>query len=77
MRSFAARVRDLVLKGSNETSSLAASLSLTEDLIEGHVDFVAANGVHWGARLALITTLSHCPELSLSWSYLGLGAMQT
>jgi hypothetical protein len=55
-------VRDLVLKRSNKTSSLATSLSSAADLIEGHVDVAAANGVHWGVRLVLTAILSHFPE---------------
>jgi hypothetical protein len=45
-----------VLKGSNETSSLAALLSSTADLIRGHVDDVAANGVHSGGLVGV----NHC-----------------
>jgi hypothetical protein len=46
--SSATRIWDLVLKGSDITSSLVVSLSTVADLIEGHVDATAANGVHWG-----------------------------
>jgi hypothetical protein len=41
-------VRELVLKRTDETSSLATSLSSTVDLIEGRVDAAATNGIHWG-----------------------------
>jgi hypothetical protein len=58
-------------------SSQASSLSSTADLIEGHVDAVVAKGVHWRARLALTTTLSHFLSWSLSWSYLCLCMMWT
>jgi hypothetical protein len=46
LQNSASRVWDLVLKESNETSSLAASLSLVADLIEDRVDDAVANGVH-------------------------------
>jgi hypothetical protein len=35
-----------VLERSGEASSLAVELSLTVDLIKGHVDVAADNGVH-------------------------------
>jgi hypothetical protein len=63
LRSSATQVWDLVLRGSDETSSLAVSLSSATDLIKGCIDAVASNEVHWGARLALTTTLSHFSEL--------------
>jgi hypothetical protein len=52
-----------VPKGFDEMSSLVVVLSLAVDLIEGRVDVVAANRVHWEARLALTAGLSHFPEL--------------
>jgi hypothetical protein len=52
-----------VLKRSNEASSLAVSLPSVANLIKGRIDVVAANRVHWGARLALTAALSHFPEL--------------
>jgi hypothetical protein len=54
-------------------SSLIASLSSTVDPIEGHVDEAAANGVHWGGRLAITTTLAHFPELEPELELLGSG----
>jgi hypothetical protein len=42
---------------------LVASLSSAAKLIEGHVNAAATNGVRYGARLALTTTLSHFPKL--------------
>jgi hypothetical protein len=75
--SSTTQVWDLVLKGSNEMSSLAASLSSTADLIEGRVDATTTNGVHWGPGWRC---LSPC-HASLSWSpsccYLGPDAMRT
>jgi hypothetical protein len=62
-----------VLGGSDETSSLAASLSSVVDLIEGRVDVLAANGVHLGARLALAASLSHFPKSGPELELLGSG----
>jgi hypothetical protein len=45
--------------------SLAVALSLSTELIKGHVNAAAINGVHWGARLVLTAVLSHFPELEL------------
>jgi hypothetical protein len=44
----ATQVWDLVLEGPYESSSLVASLSLAAELIEEHVNAVAANGIRWG-----------------------------
>jgi hypothetical protein len=63
----------MVLKGSDETSSLAASLSSVADLIEGRIDATVPNGVHWGPRLALTTALSHFPKLKPDLELLGPG----
>jgi hypothetical protein len=71
LRSSVARVWDLVLKRFDKTSSLAVSLSSATDLIEGHVNAAAANEAHWGARLALIATLSQFPELEHELELLG------
>jgi hypothetical protein len=62
-----------VLERSSEAPSLAAALSSITDLIKGHVDAVAANGVHLGAWLALTIVLSHFPELELELDLLGSG----
>jgi hypothetical protein len=62
-----------VLKGFDETSSLAALLSSAADLIEGRVDAAVANGVHWRARLALTAALLHFPELEVELELLGSG----
>jgi hypothetical protein len=77
LQNSATRVWDLVLKGSDEASSLAVSLSLATDLIEGHVNATATSGVHWGAQLALTTALSHLPELEPELELLGSGITQT
>jgi hypothetical protein len=60
-----------VLKRSDKASSLVALLSSAVDLIEGHVDAAVANRVHWGARLALITALSHFPKLEPKFELFG------
>jgi hypothetical protein len=65
LQNSASRVWDLLLKGSDETSSLVVSLSTAVDLIEHRVIAAAANGTYWGARLVLTTTLWHFPELEL------------
>jgi hypothetical protein len=62
-----------VLERSSEVPSQAAALSSTVDLIEGCVDVVATNEVHWGAQLALTTVFSHFPELELALELLGFG----
>jgi hypothetical protein len=62
-----------VLKGSDETSSLAASLPSVADLIEGRIDATVPNGVHWGAQLALTTALSHFTKLKPDLELLGPG----
>jgi hypothetical protein len=51
------------LRGSSETCSLAASLSLAAGLIEGHVNVATTHGVHWGAKLVL--TATHFPDWEL------------
>jgi hypothetical protein len=48
LQNFASQVWDMVLKGSDEMSSLAVSLSAAADLIDGRVDAAATNGAHWG-----------------------------
>jgi hypothetical protein len=52
---------------------VAVALSLTSKGIEGPIDVAAANGVHWGARLALTTVLLHIPKLELKLVLLGSG----
>jgi hypothetical protein len=48
LQSSAIWVWDMVLKSHDETSSLAAVLSSTSDLIESRIDAMTVNGVHWG-----------------------------
>jgi hypothetical protein len=45
-RGSAAWVSDLVLDRAEGTSSLATSLSLSVELLEGRIDAMGANGVH-------------------------------
>jgi hypothetical protein len=42
-------------------------------MVEGCVDAAAANGLHWGARLALTVVLLHFPELESELELLGSG----
>jgi hypothetical protein len=49
LQNLGIRVWNLVLERSGEVPSLAVVLSSTVDLIEGCVDAVATNRVHWGA----------------------------
>jgi hypothetical protein len=63
LRNLAARVWDLVLHNVDGPSSLAASLSMVAELLEGRVDVATANGIRWGTLSVLITTLSHFLEL--------------
>jgi hypothetical protein len=54
-----------VLGNVDGLSSLVASLSMVVELLEGRIDIMAANGVRWGTRSALVVALSHFPELEL------------
>jgi hypothetical protein len=47
----AMRVWDMVLDNVDGPSSLVASVSRAVDLLEGQIDAMAANGVHWGPVL--------------------------
>jgi hypothetical protein len=51
LQSFTTWVQDLVLKGSDGTSSLAVLLSSAVDLIEGRIDVVAINGAPLGGLI--------------------------
>jgi hypothetical protein len=66
LRSSATWVWDLVRKGSDEMSYLAASLSLVVDLVDGRVDTVAANEVHWGPGWHSLLPCRTCPSWRLS-----------
>jgi hypothetical protein len=73
LRASAAQVRDLVLDNINMSSSLAASLSTVVELLEGQINTMAANGVHWQTQSALVATLSHFSELETELELLGSG----
>jgi hypothetical protein len=73
LRTSATQVRDLVLDGADRPSSLAASLSTVAEMLEGHVDVMAAKGVCWGTRSELVVTLLHFPELEAELEVLGSG----
>jgi hypothetical protein len=73
LRSYAARVWELVLKRADGPSSLAASLSSATELFEDHIDARTANGVRWGTRSMLVAALSHFPELGTKLELLGSG----
>jgi hypothetical protein len=51
--------------------SLAMSLSLAAELLEGRIDATTVNGVRWGTQSSLATTLSHFPELGAKLGLLG------
>jgi hypothetical protein len=59
LQTSAARVWGLVLGSADGPSSLAASLFVAAELLEGQHDSVAANEVHWGFHSALVATMSH------------------
>jgi hypothetical protein len=71
LQTLAAWVWDLVLDNIDGPSSLLAYLSMVVKLLEGQIDVVAANGVCWGTRSALVTTLSHFLELKSELELLG------
>jgi hypothetical protein len=68
-----ARVQDLVLGNTDGPSSLAAPLSMAMKLLQGRIDTVAANGVCWGTRSALLAALSHFLELKSELELPGSG----
>jgi hypothetical protein len=62
-----------VLDNADGPSSLAASLSRAVEQLEGRVDVMATNRVHWGTRSALVTALSYFPELDAELELLRSG----
>jgi hypothetical protein len=62
-----------VLGDVDGSSSLAASLSMVAELLEGRIDTAAANGVRWVTRSALVAALSHFLELKTELELLGSG----
>jgi hypothetical protein len=73
LRTSATQVRDLVLDGADRLSSLVASLSTVAEMLEGHVDVMAANRVCWGTQSELVVTLLHFLELEAELEVLGSG----
>jgi hypothetical protein len=69
--------RDLGPERANRTSSLAVALSPVIEMLEGHIDAAATNGVCWGTQSALATALSHFPELGTELELLGLSITRT
>jgi hypothetical protein len=62
-----------VLDNADGPSSLAASLSMAVQLLEGQIDSTTANGVHWGTRSTLVAALSLFLELKFEPELLGSG----
>jgi hypothetical protein len=63
----------LVLGSGDGPSSLAASMSVATELLEGRIDATAANGVRWGSHSALLAVVSHFLELTTDLEVLGSG----
>jgi hypothetical protein len=53
----------LILGDTSGSSSLAASLAMVAKEVDKWVNVMAANGVWWGTQSALLTALSHFPDL--------------
>jgi hypothetical protein len=49
-------VWDLMLERADRTSSLVVSLSSLAELLEDHIDVVAANWVRWDTQTVLVAT---------------------
>jgi hypothetical protein len=60
-----------VLDNADGASSLAASLSMVAELLEGQFDATATTEVRWGTRSTLVAALSHFPELETELELLG------
>jgi hypothetical protein len=71
LRSSATRVRDLVLGDIGGSSLMVASMSALTEKLEGQIDAVIANGVHWGSCSVLVAAVSHFPELDADLEVLG------
>jgi hypothetical protein len=48
-------------------------MSVVAGLLGNQIDAVAANGVHWGSRSALVVAVSHFLELDADLEVLGSG----
>jgi prophage DNA circulation protein len=73
LRASVALVRDLVLGVAGRSSSLVAPLATMVEEDEKWTNATTANGVRWRARSALVTVLSHFPELETEVELLGSG----
>jgi hypothetical protein len=73
LQILTAQVWDMVLHRADEPSSLAASLSMVVELLEGWVNAAAANRVRWGTWSALVGALLHFSELEEKLELLGSG----
>jgi hypothetical protein len=62
-----------VLDNADGASSLVASMSTVVVLLEGQIDAMASNRVHWGSYSALVAAVSHFPELKSKLEVLGSG----
>jgi hypothetical protein len=62
-----------VLGNADGLSSLAASLSMVAELLEGRIDTVSTNGVHWGTQSTLVAALLHFSELKSKLELHGFG----
>jgi hypothetical protein len=66
LRASAALVQDSMLGDTGEPSSLVASLAMVAEEVENWINTMAANGVRWGTRSALVAILSHFLKLEPS-----------
>jgi hypothetical protein len=73
LQTSAARVQGLVLDNIDGLSSLAASLSMVVELLDGQIDTTTTNGVCWGTRSTLVAAMSHFLELKSELQLLGSG----
>jgi hypothetical protein len=62
-----------VLDNVDGSSSLAASLSMVVELLEGRIHIATANRVCCRTRSMLVAILSHFPELKSELELLGSG----
>jgi hypothetical protein len=54
-----------VLGSTDGLSSLATSMAIVAELLEGQIDGVASNEVCWGSHSTLVVAVSHFPELKI------------
>jgi hypothetical protein len=62
-----------VLGDADGSSTQAMSKSTVAELLEGQIDTVATNGVHWGSRSALVVAVLHFSKLGTNLEVLGSG----